>query len=109
MAKRSYAGKQTGTRNSARRPGRRHEEDDAPPPRRKAAWPFVLVMLLAWVAIFGAIFYSNFVSKPARRQKPDGHRAVARCHHPGRPGPADRSPRPDARGAWWRWKNCPRM
>ena len=45
--------------------GRRPRDDDAPPPpppRRKAAWPFVLVMLLAWCAIFGAIFYSNFLT-----------------------------------------------
>src|SRR6202012_2956400 len=42
----------------------RRDEDDAPPPppKRKAAWPFVLVMLLIWSAIFGAIFYSNFLS-----------------------------------------------
>jgi penicillin-binding protein 1A len=46
--------------------GRRSRRDDddppPPPPRRKAAWPFVLVMLVAWCAIFGAIFYSNFLS-----------------------------------------------
>jgi penicillin-binding protein 1A len=45
--------------------GRRSRDDDAPPPpppKRKAAWPFVLVMLAAWCAIFGAIFYSNFLS-----------------------------------------------
>jgi penicillin-binding protein 1A len=43
---------------------RDNDYDDAPPPppKRKAAWPFVLVMVLAWTAIFGAIFYSNFVS-----------------------------------------------
>ena len=47
------------------RPRRSRRDDDdppPPPPKRKAAWPFVLVMLVAWCAIFGAIFYSNFLS-----------------------------------------------
>ncbi len=44
-------------------PRKRGRKDDAPPPRRGAAWPFVLVMLVAWFAIFGAIFYSHFVSE----------------------------------------------
>ncbi len=58
MAKRPPARKSSPAR------GRRPRDDDreAPPPRRKAAWPFVLVMLAAWCAIFGAIFYSNFLS-----------------------------------------------
>src|SRR5471032_1570941 len=34
-----------------------------PPPKRKAAWPFVLIMLVAWGAIFGAIFWSHFLSQ----------------------------------------------
>jgi penicillin-binding protein 1A len=33
-----------------------------PPPKRKRAWPFVLMMLAIWGAIFGAIFYSHFIS-----------------------------------------------
>ena len=65
MAKRAQA--RSGARKSSGQAprGRRaqgDDDDDPPPPRRKAAWPFVLVMLLAWSAIFGAIFYSNFLS-----------------------------------------------
>jgi penicillin-binding protein 1A len=67
MAKRPQA------RNEARKSSgqpprgkrRRDDDDDAPPPpprRKAAAWPFVLAMLLIWSAIFGAIFYSNFLS-----------------------------------------------
>jgi penicillin-binding protein 1A len=67
MAKRPPARKEI--RKSSGQPPRgkrrRDEDDDAPPPpprRKAAAWPFVLVMLLIWSAIFGAIFYSNFLS-----------------------------------------------
>ena len=42
---------------------RRDDDDPPPPPKRKAAWPFVLVLLLIWGAIFGAIFYSHFLSE----------------------------------------------
>ena len=60
-----------GKRQPAKKPaGRRRRQQsrapqDAPPPqrRRKAAWPFVLLMLGAWVLIFGAIFYSHFLSQ----------------------------------------------
>ena len=42
----------------------RGPRDDAPPPppppKRKAAWPFVLVMLIGWGAIFGAIYLFAF-------------------------------------------------
>ena len=36
----------------------------APPPQRKprATWPYVLLMLGAWGVIFGAIFFSHFLS-----------------------------------------------
>jgi len=36
----------------------------APPPKRKprATWPYVLLMLGAWGVVFGAIFFSHFVS-----------------------------------------------
>jgi penicillin-binding protein 1A len=69
MAKRPPARKEI--RKSSGRPPRgkrrrdRDDDDDAPPPppqRKAAAWPFVLAMLLIWSAIFGAIFYSNFLS-----------------------------------------------
>ena len=58
MAKRQPA-------RSSKPQGRRaHRDDDAPPPPRKpkAVWPFVLLMLLAWGAIFGAVFWSHFLS-----------------------------------------------
>jgi penicillin-binding protein 1A len=47
-----------------RNPGR-GARDDAPPPqpKRKPAWPFVLMMLAIWGGIFGAIFYSHFLSQ----------------------------------------------
>jgi penicillin-binding protein 1A len=32
------------------------------PPRRRRTWPYVLVMLLAWGAIFGGLFVSHFLS-----------------------------------------------
>jgi penicillin-binding protein 1A len=68
MAKRPQARNEA--RKSSGQPPRskrrdRDDDDDAPPPpprRKAAAWPFVLVMLLIWSAIFGAIFYSNFLS-----------------------------------------------
>src|SRR5271163_4870944 len=31
--------------------------------KRKATWPFVLVMLIGWGAIFGAIYWSHFLSQ----------------------------------------------
>jgi penicillin-binding protein 1A len=34
-----------------------------PPPKHKAAWPFVLVMLIGWGVIFGAIYWSHFLSQ----------------------------------------------
>ena len=59
MAKRAPAKKS----NSRSNPGGRRDEVDAPPPRKpKAVWPFVLVLLLIWGAIFGAIAYSHFLS-----------------------------------------------
>ena len=41
---------------------------EAPPPqpadkpRKRRAWPYALALLLAWGAIFGALFYSHFIS-----------------------------------------------
>jgi penicillin-binding protein 1A len=57
MAKRPPAKKSSG---KARR--QREEDGALSAPRRKAAWPFVLMILLIWGAIFGAIFYSHFLS-----------------------------------------------
>ena len=34
----------------------------APRPRRRRAWPFVIVLVGAWGIIFGAIFFSRFLS-----------------------------------------------
>src|SRR5476649_1108749 len=62
MAKRPPAKKSSGPRRSPRNNGR--DDDDAPPAKkRKAAWPFVLSMLVIWGAIFGAIFWSHFLSE----------------------------------------------
>jgi penicillin-binding protein 1A len=61
MAKRQPAKKPPGPSRGRRS---RRDDDDAPPPPRKpkAVWPFVLLMLLAWGAIFGAVFWSHFLS-----------------------------------------------
>src|SRR4051794_20085930 len=37
-----------------------------PPPRKpkkRRSWPYVFLMLVAWGAIFGAVFWSNFISE----------------------------------------------
>jgi penicillin-binding protein 1A len=36
--------------------------ESEPSPKRRATWPYVLVMLAAWGLIFGAIFFSRFLS-----------------------------------------------
>src|SRR5215469_990776 len=38
------------------------DDYDAPPPRRKSLWPLLIIMLLVWGGIFGAIACSHFVS-----------------------------------------------
>ncbi|MEJ0043751.1 MAG: hypothetical protein WDM81_16690 [Rhizomicrobium sp.] len=43
------------------------QRDSAPPPaapkpRKRRAWPYALLLLLAWGAIFGAVFWSHFLS-----------------------------------------------
>src|SRR5437868_11580856 len=57
MARRPPGGKSQASR------GRRARAPDGAARRRKAAWPFVLMMLGAWALIFGAIFYSHFLSQ----------------------------------------------
>ncbi|HKD47468.1 MAG TPA: PBP1A family penicillin-binding protein [Rhizomicrobium sp.] len=49
---------------SAGAPRRVFDEDDRPPPasRKKRIWPYVLLVLVAWGAIFGAIFWTHFLS-----------------------------------------------
>src|SRR5881394_3866551 len=44
--------------------GKARAASPAPPPKRKAraTWPYVLLMLGGWGVIFGAIFFSHFVS-----------------------------------------------
>src|ERR1700742_3364241 len=40
-------------------------DDDAPPSkpaRRRAGWPYALLMLLVWGAIFGGIVFSHYIS-----------------------------------------------
>jgi penicillin-binding protein 1A len=56
MAKRPPAKKSTGNKRA------RRDDDEAPPAKRKPAWPFVLILLVIWGALFGAIFYSHFLS-----------------------------------------------
>jgi penicillin-binding protein 1A len=47
----------------ARAGGRGPPPLEEPPPRKsRAAWPYVLVMLLAWGVIFGAVLFSHFLS-----------------------------------------------
>ena len=46
---------------------RRNSRNDPPaaaprPPKRRRVWPYVLIMLLAWGAIFGGIIFSRFLS-----------------------------------------------
>src|SRR5438128_10944207 len=40
----------------------RGEPPPPPKPRRKRAWPYVFFLLVAWGTIFGAVFFSRFVS-----------------------------------------------
>jgi penicillin-binding protein 1A len=47
--------------NSTSRPAIVHAEPAAKT-RRRATWPYVLVMLAAWGAIFGGLFFSHFLS-----------------------------------------------
>ena len=48
---------------AARKPVYDDEDDDTPRPRRrKPVWPYMLVMLIAWGVIFGAVFWSHFLS-----------------------------------------------
>ena len=48
-------------RSAAPMPVYDDEDDDFEPPRRRI-WPYVLAMLLVWGVIFGAIFWSHFLS-----------------------------------------------
>src|SRR5262245_9981208 len=34
----------------------------APKPRKRRSWPYAVMLLLAWGAIFAAVFWSHFVS-----------------------------------------------
>ena len=47
-----------------REPGSGSGERAPPPakPRRRRAWPYALMLLIAWGAIFGAVFWSHFLS-----------------------------------------------
>ena len=62
MARRAPAKKSSPPRGKR---SRRDDDDDAPPPPRKpkAVWPFIVMMLLAWGGIFGAVAYSHFLSE----------------------------------------------
>jgi penicillin-binding protein 1A len=53
--------------NERREPGAGREgppRNSAPPPKpkRRRAWPYALLLLVAWGAIFGAVFWSHFLS-----------------------------------------------
>jgi penicillin-binding protein 1A len=57
------------TPNQDSRNGERGESDSArdPPhhgrrPKRRRVWPYALMLLVAWGAIFGAVFWSHFLS-----------------------------------------------
>src|SRR5882757_9440482 len=48
-----------------REPGDGPREGGAPPPskkRKRRAWPYAVLLLVAWGAIFGAVFWSHFLS-----------------------------------------------
>ncbi|HEV7960457.1 MAG TPA: PBP1A family penicillin-binding protein [Rhizomicrobium sp.] len=48
---------------SAGTPTRYSDAQDRPaPPRRKRIWPWVFLLLIAWGVLFGAIFWSHFLS-----------------------------------------------
>ena len=49
---------------SAGRPSRYYDDEEPPPPprRKKRLWPYVVLMLIAWLAIFGAAFWAHFLS-----------------------------------------------
>src|ERR1700734_231497 len=49
---------------SAGRAGRFTEDEDPPPPprRRRRVWPYVILMLIAWGAIFAGVFWAHFLS-----------------------------------------------
>ncbi len=48
------------------------ENEFSEPERRKRIWPYVLVMLVVWGVIFGAVFWSHFLS-----DLPDVHNLMA--------------------------------
>ena len=52
---------------SAGKPGRLVDDEDRPPPprRRRRIWPYVIVMLIAWGAIFVRRFLVAFPVRPA--------------------------------------------
>ncbi len=45
-------------------PARLFDDEDRPPPRprKRRLWPYVLLMLIAWGAIFVSVFWSHFLS-----------------------------------------------
>ena len=45
-----------------RAPVNDYDDGEPPPPRRKPLWPLLIIMLLVWGGIFGAIAWSHFVS-----------------------------------------------
>src|ERR1700759_4621631 len=43
--------------------GEDRNDDDAPPAKKKKrAWPYALALIAAWGFIFGAVFFSRFLS-----------------------------------------------
>jgi penicillin-binding protein 1A len=49
------------SRNSSR--SRPEGGNSGPPPRRKRTWPYLLVLLTAWGAIFGSVMYFRWISQ----------------------------------------------
>jgi len=49
---------------SAGRAGRFPDDEDrpSPPPRKRRIWPYVILMLIAWCAIFVGVFWAHFLS-----------------------------------------------
>ncbi|HUO02060.1 MAG TPA: transglycosylase domain-containing protein, partial [Rhizomicrobium sp.] len=49
---------------SAGAPSRYSDDEEPPPPprRKRRIWPYVILMLIAWAAIFAAVFWAHFLS-----------------------------------------------
>ena len=59
------ARRQSSSKSSNAAPAGKSGASDAPPsqrPRKRRSWPYVVILVAAWSVIFGAIFFSRFLS-----------------------------------------------